>query len=270
MSRIHKNERIGAIIHILTEHPKKIFTLNYFGELFGCAKSTLSEDLDAVRGIFERFELGKIETIAGAAGGVFYHPSVAPKEIENFSNYLCEQINKKDRIIPGGYIYTNDLLYNPEITYKIAKIMAMPFHDEAVDYVVTIETKGIPVAFMVAQVLKKPMIVVRKSARLTEGTAIHMNYITGSTKRIQTMSLTKRSVEKGSKVLFIDDFMKAGGTAKGIEDLMKEFESEVIGTGVVMATAEPKEKLIHNYHTLLVLENVDEEAGIIHIRPSCI
>ncbi|NLP46758.1 MAG: pur operon repressor [Epulopiscium sp.] len=267
MSRIHKNERIGAIIHILTEHPKKMFTLNYFGELFGCAKSTLSEDLDAVRNIFQRFDLGVVETIAGAAGGVFYIPTVIQKEIQDFSQVLCEKINQKERIIPGGYIYTNDLLYDPEIAYQIGKMMAMPFHEETIDYVVTIETKGIPVAFMVARVLNKPMIVVRKSSRLTEGTAIHMNYITGSTKRIQTMSLAKRAIGKGSKILFIDDFMKAGGTAKGIEDLMKEFESEVIGTGVLMATAEPQKKLVNNYHTLLVLEKVDEETGQIDIRP---
>ncbi|NMA85201.1 MAG: pur operon repressor [Epulopiscium sp.] len=268
MSKIHKNERIGAMIHILTENPKKVFTLNYFGELFGCAKSTLSEDVDAVRNIFSRFQLGKVETISGAAGGVFYHPWVSTENIQIFAKDLCKRINQKDRIIPGGYIYTNDLLYDPEIAYQIGKIMAMPFHQEPIDYVVTIETKGIPVAFMVAQVLKKPMVVVRKSSRLTEGTAIHMNYITGSTKRIQTMSLAKRSLEKGAKVLFIDDFMKAGGTAKGIQDLMKEFECEVIGAGVLMATAEPQKKLIDHYHTLLVLEGVDEEAGQIYISPN--
>ena len=41
-----------------------------------------------------------------------------------------------------------------------------------------------------------------------------------------------------SKVLFVDDFMKAGGTAKGVTDLMKECEAEVVGIGVVMTTAE--------------------------------
>ncbi len=33
---------------------------------------------------------------------------------------------------------------------------------------------------------------------------------------------------------FIDDFMKAGGTALGIINLLKEFESELLGIGVLI------------------------------------
>ena len=199
MKRINKSERIGAIIKILTENPQNIYTLNTFGDLFECAKSTLSEDIDIIKNIFKKFELGEIETIAGAAGGVFYKPTMTKEKIRRFCEELCNKINNTDRIIPGGYIYLNDLLYSPEISYNMGKALASFFQNQSFDYIVTVETKGIPIGLMTARVLNKPLVVVRKEGRLTDGTAIHMNYVTGSSKRIQTMSLAKRSLPKDSK-----------------------------------------------------------------------
>ena len=70
MDKIKRNERLGAMTRILTDAPNRIHTLGEFCELFGAAKSTISEDIDLVSESFERFDLGKIETVAGAAGGV--------------------------------------------------------------------------------------------------------------------------------------------------------------------------------------------------------
>ena len=38
------------------------------------------------------------------------------------------------------------------------------------------------------------------------------------------MSL-KRAIKNGANVILIDDFMKGGGTAKGMIDIMKEFDA---------------------------------------------
>ena len=268
MNRINKNERVGAIIKILTENPKKIYNLNYFCEIFDCAKSTLSEDIDIVKDIFEKFKLGEIETVTGAAGGVLYKPNMTKEQFKDFCTELCKKINNSERIIPGGYIYMNDLIYSADVSFNIGRALGSFFQDVDFDYIVTIETKGIPIALMTARVLNKPLVVVRKEGRLTEGTAKHMNYVTGSSKRIQTMYLAKRSIARDSKVIFIDDFMKAGGTAKGIIDLMKEFEAEVVGVGILMVTKEPEEKLIDNYHSLIVLEEIDSSSGEIIVKPS--
>ncbi|WP_105616710.1 pur operon repressor [Vallitalea okinawensis] len=268
MRKITKNDRIGYITKTLSENPKRVYTLNYFADYFNCAKSTLSEDIDYVRHIFSDFSLGEIETISGAAGGVQYIPSLTEEQKKEFCQHLCQVINNKERIITGGFIYTNDILFDPSITSMIGKMLADPYQKVDVDYVVTIEAKGIPIALMTAKMLNKPMIVIRKSARLTEGTTIQMNYITGSSRRIQTMAVPKKAIPKGSKVLFVDDFMKAGGTAKGVTDLMKECEAEVVGIGVVMTTAEPREKLINNYQSLVVLENVDDVNQVINVYPS--
>lgn len=48
------------------------------------------------------------------------------------------------------------------------------------------------------------------------------------------MYVSKDAIKRNSKCIFIDDFMKAGGTALGIINLLKEFESELLGIGVLI------------------------------------
>lgn len=258
MRKIQKNERIGVICSILTENPNQIYTLTYFCDLFNCAKSTISEDLDVIKEMFKNYEIGEIETIAGAAGGVFYNPIMTQEQIKKFTDELCKAIDSPERIIPGGYIYTNDLIYSPQTGKKMGMALASMFVDTAIDYVITVETKGIPIALMTARALNKPLVVIRNQSKLTDGPVIYMNYITGSNHRIKTMCLPTRAMKKESKVLFIDDFMKAGGTAKGVMDLLQEFGAELVGTGVLMATREPENRVVQNFKTLLWLDDVDE------------
>ena len=56
MDRIRRNERLAAMARILVESPNKIFTLGTFCEMFGSAKSTLSEDIDILRSVFVQFK----------------------------------------------------------------------------------------------------------------------------------------------------------------------------------------------------------------------
>lgn len=266
MKRVHKTERIATIVNILTENPNKTFTLTYFSEMFNCVKSTISEDIDGLKEIFKSYDLGTIETIPGAAGGVYFNPLMTPEQMLEFTEELCKKLNDPSRIIPGGYLYTNDLLYCPQTCSEIGNALASLFADIDIDYVITVETKGIPIAMMTARVLNKPMVVVRNKSKLTDGTVIYMNYMSSNRHVIKTMCLSTKAVNKGSKVLFIDDFMKAGGTTKGIIELMQEFEAEVVGVGVLMATKDPVDKLYDNYRSLLLLEEIDEINRNVYIK----
>jgi purine operon repressor len=119
---------------------------------------------------------------------------------------------------------------------------------------------------MTARAMNIPLVIARTDNRVTEGSTISVNYVSGS-KKIQTMSVSKRSIKEGSKVIIIDDFMKAGSTIKGLNDLMQEFKAEVVGTGVIMSTAEPDHKVIQDYVSLLILNGVDEVTRAIDIVP---
>jgi purine operon repressor len=268
MSKLQRNERVAGMMNILTSSPGKIFSLSTFAEMFECAKSTISEDIDIIQSAVKKLELGAIETFAGASGGVKFLPIIGVGRIKEILNILSEELSKRERLLPGGYLYTLDIIYNPEKVSAIASIFARQFLSLGVDYVITVETKGIPLAYNTAMYLNVPLIIVRRNSEATDGASVNINYVSGSSSRLQTMVLSLKALKRNSKLLFIDDFMKGGGTAKGIIELGREFECEVAGIGVFIETIQPVKKLVENYFSILTLKNVSGEDGIIDIKPS--
>lgn len=268
MEKLQRNERIIAIQNILFESPGKIFTLGSIASILGCAKSSISEDLDIISKTLEKLGTGVIETIPGASGGARYLPMSRASANMELARELCEQLSTKDRILPGGYLYMLDVIYDPQTVRKIGKVFAGHFYDKNIDYVITVETKGIPLAFITAGYLGVPLVIVRHYNEATDGSSVNINYASGSSGKIQTMVLSLRSLKRNSRLLFIDDFMKGGGTAKGILELAREFECEVPGIGVLIQTEQPSKKLVDNWFSLLTLNEVNEENGIVSITPS--
>ena len=256
--KFKRTERIGAIVKILSDNPNKIYTLSYFTETFNAAKSTISEDLLVVKNVFEKLQLGKVITISGAAGGVKYIPKTSIQENQNFLMELCEKISSPDRILSGGFLYLIDLIYNPAIVAKIGKIFASNLDYSEADYVVTMETKGIPMALMTAKAMNLPLVIIRKDMKVSEGPTLSMTYVTGGSNKVESMSLPRKALKPDSKVILIDDFMRGGGTLKGMKDLMHEFGAKVIGTGVFISTTKPQQKMVEDYISLIELDDNGE------------
>ncbi len=252
--KFKRTERIGAIVKILSDNPNKIFTLSYFTNKFNAAKSTISEDLLVVKNVFEKLELGKVITISGAAGGVKYIPKTSKAENEEFLLELCAKINDETRILSGGFLYLIDIIYDPSVVSKVGKVMASNIDYSEADYVVTMETKGIPMAMMTAKAMNLPLVIIRKDIKVSEGPTLSMTYVSGSNSKVETMSLPRKALKPNSKVILIDDFMRGGGTIKGMADLMHEFGAEVVGTGVFISTTNPEEKMVKDYISLIELD----------------
>ena len=255
--KFKRTERIGAIVKILSDNPNKIYTLSYFTEKFNAAKSTISEDLLVVKNVFEKLELGKVITISGAAGGVKYIPKTSKSENEEFLMDLCKKISDPSRLLSGGFLYLIDLIYDPSIASKIGKIFASNIDYSEADYVVTMETKGIPMALMTAKAMNLPLVIIRKDIKVSEGPTLSMTYVSGKSK-VESMSLPRKALKPGSKVILIDDFMRGGVTIKGMMNLMSEFGAEVIGSGVFISTTTPEDKMVQDYISLIQLD-VDGE-----------
>ena len=268
LERIKRNERICAMIQMLSASPNHIITLSHFCEMFGAAKSTVSEDIDIAADVLQRYGLGTLQTVAGSAGGVRYLPLADDKRSLAEMETLCKELSLPERILPGGFLYVGDVFSNPAVVEGMGRILAGPHHENRPDFVLTVETQGVPVALMTARALAVPLVIARRNATHTDGSVVSINYVTGSTRTMATMSLSRRVVQSGQRALIIDDFMKGGGTARGMMDLMGEFNVEVMGMGVVIATAQPEAKLVQAYRPLLVLEAVDEARREVHMRPA--
>lgn len=263
-----KAQRIGAISKILSDAPNKTFTLKYFCDLFGAAKSSLSEDVQAVRELFSQLELGLVETTSGAGGGIRYIPYISDNECDKLLQELCDRLYDKSRILGSGFLYTSDIMFDASLMRRVAMVFARRFRNSGAEYVATIETKGIPAAVMTAYMLDLPLLVIRREAKVSEGSTMSINYFSGSADHIQRMSVARRAVVPGGKVLIIDDFMRAGGSVKGISEILTESGMQIVGTGIVIASTTPEKKKIESYTPLVYLDSVDESEKRIKLFPN--
>ena len=259
-------DRRIALTKLLTDSPGRLFSLGYFSAVFGAAKSTLSEDVEAIHQSLAEFGLGKLETVAGASGGVRFLPYVSNQTTNDILNSLAQTLASPERVLTGGFLYMSDLLFDAHKMARVGEVFMTCFAQTRPDCIMTVETKGIPLAIMTARAFNLPLAIARHGSKVTEGSAVSVYHVSGSNRRIQTMSLPKRAILPGSRVLIIDDFMKAGGTARGMIDLVHEFDAEVVGLGVLVATAEPAQKLVDDYQALLILSDVDEHTKTVKIH----
>ena len=266
MERTKRLERLIAMTKILIDHPHQLFSYNYFCQMFSVAKSTLSEDVSELKRSMENNCMGKVETLAGAAGGLRFIPGSDDAADREFLEELAEKLSSPDRILAGGLLYMTDLLCDPQIVSRLGVIFMKRMYAMQPDCIMTVETRGIPLALLVARAFNVPLVMARHGSFVTEGSSVNINYVSGSSKTIQTMAMPKRSLHPGERVLIVDDLMKGGGTAQGLITLAEELGATVVGKVFLIEAAEPTKKIISDYTAFLRLYSIDEARSEIDIR----
>lgn len=270
MDKIKRNERIGAMARILTAAPNHIFTLGRFCGMFEAAKSTVSEDVELLRKVFAQFDLGQIETVTGAAGGVRFVPRLSQASALAYVQEFCGVLSDPGRVLPGNFLYIQDLLSQPDTLEVLGAIMAGPYFAAAPDFVLTVETKGIPFALMVARALGVQLVIARRDHKAFEGSVVTINYISGSGGEMKTMSLAKRAVRPGQKALIVDDFTKDGGTVRGMVELMQEFDVTTVGVGVMVERRrEGAPRIYEDIRSLFIVSDAMDarQGAVVHPAP---
>ncbi len=259
---MRRTERLVQLTKRLAERPGTLQSVSDLSLELDAAKSSISEDIAMIRDVFLAAGEGTIQTVAGAAGGVSYIPAVPEQTRLLFLQALCDRLQDSTRILPGGFLYMSDVLGDPDVLDMVGRLFAAHYAAAGVDIVVTVETKGIPIAVTTGRYLHVPVVVVRRDHRVTEGAAVTMHYVSGSNRRIQTMAVSKRAMPMHARVLIVDDFMRAGATIKAVTSLLSEFDANVVGTAVLMATAVPEEKLVSDYLALFTLGDLVEGGAV--------
>lgn len=257
--KVRRSNRVIDMTRYLLARPHTLVPLTYFSEKFGSAKSSISEDLTIIRNTFARQGTGILETVPGAAGGVRFIPTVEAKAAQDFLENMSQRISESDRLLPGGYVYLSDLLGTPEVLRQVGKLIAAQYARKSVDIVMTIATKGIPIAQSVAYYLNRPFVIVRRDSKITEGSTVSVNYVSGSSNRIEKMELSKRSLKQGANVLIVDDFMKGGGTVSGMCSMVREFDANLAGIAVFGEGNFEGKRNIPEYTSLIRVEQIDTE-----------
>jgi adenine phosphoribosyltransferase len=134
------------------------------------------------------------------------------------------------------------LLKDPEAFNYAIQQFVEHYQDVEVDVIVGVESRGFLVGAPLALELEKSFVLSRKEGKLpAEVIESEYDLEYGS----NMLEMHKDAIEKGQKVLIIDDLLATGGTVKATVELVEELGGEVIGLAFLLELSflEGREKL---------------------------
>lgn len=266
--KIKRSERLIDMTYYLLENPFKVIPLTFFSKEYGAAKSSISEDLGIIKKRFSERGIGELDTIAGATGGAKFIPRMKAEDQQKVIQDLIDELNHSKRLLPGGFVYLTDIISQPSWLREIGRVIASQYLNEEIDTVMTVATSGTPVAQSVATYLNVPFTIVSRDPKVTEGSTVSINYVSGSSnQRVEKMELSRRSLNSGAKVLVVDDFVKSGGTIEGMQSLLQEFNAELVGAAVVIENLYQESRTTDVYKSLIKIKNTDTDSQTIEVEP---
>lgn len=150
----------------------------------------------------------------------------------------------KDRIDQEGSVIDNRILkvdsfvnqqIDPLLFQEVAAEIVRRFEGKTIDRVVTIESSGIAIAIMVALALKVPLVFARKKKSLLMNEELCTAKVYSYTKEEHyDISISKRFLPAGERVLIIDDFLASGEAALGLADVVKSAGDTVVGIAIMI------------------------------------
>ncbi len=237
--------------------PSKQLSLTSLAEDFLVSKTVISDDVSIINEAFKREGMGGISVDRGRTGGASFLPKMAPEIQENLLNEIIGLLNNEERFLPGGLVYYSDILFNPHYALRLGHAMASLFSEMRPDVVMTSEVKGIPLALFTAHSMGIPLAVCRFRNRASDGSAVTVHYPTKNGE-VRAMYMGTKQLERGKRVVIVDDFMRGGSTVAGMLLVAKEFGAEVAGTGIFLVSSDPQDKAVNSYKALLRLDGMDQ------------
>ena len=135
------------------------------------------------------------------------------------------------------------ILGDTEIVRKTAPIIAKKLPE--VDFIVTAEAKGIPLAYEISRVLNlNEYVVARKSVKayMEEPIEVEVNSIT--TTNSQKLYLNNQDAKKikGKRVALVDDVISTGQSLKALERLVEKAGGKVLAKAAILAEGDAKDR----------------------------
>ncbi|KAF9141241.1 hypothetical protein BGX30_005200 [Mortierella sp. GBA39] len=127
---------------------------------------------------------------------------------------------------------------DPVLMKEVGREFTRRFAGEAVNRVLTIESSGIAPGIMTALELEVPMIFARKQKSLTLRDDIFVEKVYSFTKQeTNEITVAKKFIQPGDRVLIIDDFLANGEAAFGLARIVEQAGATVAGIGIVIEKA---------------------------------
>lgn len=187
----------------------------------------------------------------------------------------------KQKILSEGEVYEGNILkvdsfLNHQIDCVFLQKVAEEFHrlfkEEGVNKVLTIEASGIAIGALVAREFECPLVFAKKSkTKNNDGnvlTAQVESFTHGTTNNIL---VSKKYLNKGDKVLIVDDFLAMGNALNGLIEIVNQSGAEVAGCGIVIEKGYQHggDKLREQgikVESLAIVESMNHETGEVTFR----
>ena len=99
------------------------------------------------------------------------------------------------------------------------------YKDIKIDKIVAIESRGFIIAAPLAYLLNVGLVLIRKPGKLPSKTIVQDYELEYGTDRIEVHT---DAINKGDKVLIVDDLIATGGTAEAAVKLVKKMHGEIV------------------------------------------
>ncbi len=145
---------------------------------------------------------------------------------------------KEKGVLKGDSIVIVDTFLNQNVSIflmeKIAEEFYEYFKEKKVDKIVTVETGGIAPSILLAKKFGVDLLILKKEKSLISED-VHSTTVKSFTKnKTYTLNCNTKNLKKGENVIFIDDFLANGECIKGVCEIAKNAEANIVGAGIII------------------------------------
>jgi adenine phosphoribosyltransferase len=123
------------------------------------------------------------------------------------------------------------LLKDGAVFREVTDVLAERYREEKVDLVASVDARGFIIGAAVAYRLGAGLVPLRKPGKLPADTLYAEYELEYGQDRIE---IHKDAIEKGQRVLVVDDLLATGGTAKATCELVERLGGELVGVAFLI------------------------------------
>lgn len=184
---------------------------------------------------------------------------------------LKQRIINDARILPGDVLKVDSFL-NHQIDISLigecAKEWYKRFRDEGVTKILTIESAGIALASITAQLFGVPVVYAKKSrGAMTKDEFYTTKVVSYTHGQVYDVILSKKYIRPDDNILIIDDFLANGSAIKVLIHLAEMGGAKVVGAGVAIEKSYQRggkdiRDLGYRIESLAKITSMDTDNGI--------
>ena len=190
-------------------------------------------------------------------------------------NFLEERI-VRDGIVKEGNVLKVDSFLNHQMDVslldEIGKEFYQRFKELGITKILTIEASGIAIAYAAARYFNVPFVFAKKSKSINIDGDVYCAEVESFThKCTNRVIVSKKFLEKGDKILIIDDFLANGCALQGLIAIAESAGAEVMGIGIAIEKGfqgggDKIRNLGYRLESLAIVESMDAESKTVNFR----